>query len=263
MNALPPQELIDLAAELGAPARRWAILAEGNCSVTDTSGTRAGEEMWVKASGARMETASKSDFVKLRRQLLLQVIDDESASPDDVSAVFDDVARGYEGRRPSVESLLHAVCLDAPGVRFAGHTHPVPVNAILCSRQPTLLTDGSLFPDQVVVLGISPMYIPYVDPGLDLARAVRRQLQERPDESPPRVVYLGNHGMFALGSTHSDVVNITAMAVKVAEVIIGANAAGGVEYLSGEEAMRIDQRPDEKHRRALLNQSPHQLGAVP
>jgi rhamnose utilization protein RhaD (predicted bifunctional aldolase and dehydrogenase) len=142
------------------------------------------------------------------------------------------------------------VCLDRPGITVVGHTHPVAVNALLCSRHASLLTSGALFPDQIVVLGTNPMLIPYVDPGLRLAQEVRRRLHDV--ELTPRVIYLRNHGMFALGASAAEVQQITAMADKVARVILGALAAGGPVFMEAAEVERIDTRPDELLRRAAL-----------
>ena len=57
-----------------------------------------------------------------------------------------------------------------------GHTHPVPVLALLCSPHAEALATHLLFPDQIVVLGRRPLFVPYVDPGLALARRVRDDL---------------------------------------------------------------------------------------
>ena len=108
--------------------------------------------------------------------------------------------------------MLHAVCLERGGAEVVGHTHPVPVLALLCSPHAEALATHMLFPDQIVVLGRRPLFVPYVDPGLALARRVRDALEAHGE--PPKVIYLGNHGLFALGRTPEHVLQITAMAVK-------------------------------------------------
>jgi rhamnose utilization protein RhaD (predicted bifunctional aldolase and dehydrogenase) len=265
--------LVELSRELGRPDRAWAVLAEGNTSLALGDG-----RMLVKASGASLAIAVPGDFVAVGLPEVLALVDaapadpaaatsatvdaddadadpgaDHSARDDEaVRALFEAAAAG--GRRPSVEALLHAVCLELPGVEAVGHTHPVPVNALLCSPRASLLVEGALFPDQIVVLGTDPLLVPYVDPGLRLARVVRRMLRSRLDAtgSVPKVVYLGNHGMFALGSSPAEVLRITEMAVKVAQVVLGSLAAGGPVFLSAEDVARIDTRPDELLRRAAL-----------
>ena len=92
-----------------------------------------------------------------------------------------------------------------------------------------MLATEMLFPDQVVVLGRRPLFVPYVDPGLALARRVRDDLEAHVARhgEPPKVIYLGNHGLFALGLTPEHVLQITAMAVKASRVLAGALAVGG------------------------------------
>jgi rhamnose utilization protein RhaD (predicted bifunctional aldolase and dehydrogenase) len=231
-----------LSRELGRPDRDWALLAEGNASVALADG-----RMLVKASGVAMATASAEDFVSLGIRETLHLVDSAGGGDEEVSALFD--AAEVAGMRPSVEALLHAVCLDLPGVTAVGHTHPIPVNALLCSARASALTDGSLFPDQIVVLGVDQLLVPYVDPGLRLAQVVRTLLREHVEATGigPKVIYLRNHGMFALGHSDEEVLQITEMAVKVARV-----AAGGPVYLEPEQVARIDTRPDEVARRAAL-----------
>jgi rhamnose utilization protein RhaD (predicted bifunctional aldolase and dehydrogenase) len=244
--------LATFSRELGRPDRAWALLAEGNTSLllpgTDTP------TMLVKASGKSMATATADDAVRLELPSVLELVDADEGGDAEVAALFDAASLAGNGRRPSVEAILHAVCLDLPGVAAVGHTHPVPVNALLCSVSAEVLTRGSLFPDQIVVLGPDPLLVPYVDPGLGLARVVRRLLHERLEATGrvPKVVYLRNHGMFALGSDSAEVLRITEMAVKVAQVLLGALAAGGPVYLDDAAVARIDTRPDELLRRAAL-----------
>lgn len=74
--------------------------------------------------------------------------------------------------------------------------------AMLRSARPELML-GRLFPDQIVVLGHHPLLIPYVDPGMKLARFVSGKLLAHVAEfgHAPKVVYLVHHGIFALGAT--------------------------------------------------------------
>lgn len=244
-TATPAEQMTRLARELGRPDRAWVVLAEGNCSTAIDDDT-----FLVKASGSWMSTAGDDDFVEVSMSAVHALIDDPSAGDADVAACFTSAAEGHpQKRRPSVEALLHAVCLALPGVTDVGHTHPIPVNALLSSKRASSLVDGALFPDQIVVLGADPLLLPYVDPGLQLARVAKQILAGR---SVPRAIYLQNHGMFALGSSAAEVVQITEMAVKVAEVLVGAWAAGGPVFMDPVEVARIDTRPDELLRRAAL-----------
>jgi ribulose-5-phosphate 4-epimerase/fuculose-1-phosphate aldolase len=94
----------------------------------------------------------------------------------------------------------------------------------------------------------------YTDPGLELARLVRHELKNFIAENgeAPKVIYLKNHGMFALGSSAEEVVQVTQMAVKCARILGGALSVGHPVYLSPTESARIDTRPDELLRRKAL-----------
>jgi rhamnose utilization protein RhaD (predicted bifunctional aldolase and dehydrogenase) len=239
--------LVELSRTLGEPSRDLVILAEGNTSIrTDP------DRMLVKASGSALGTAAGGDFVEVDTRTLLDLVNDEAAGDADVERVFGELARG--GKRPSVEAMLHAICLSVGGASVVGHTHPVPVNILLCSPHAERMSSDVLFPEQVVILGRRPVFVPYLDPGLTLARAVQRDMLARIelDGAPPKVIYLGNHGIFALGGSAAEVLQITAMAVKVSRILGGAIAVGGVRTLSQEAVARIDSRPDEIYRRQML-----------
>lgn len=124
------------------------------------------------------------------------------------------------------------------------------MNSILCSQHADKVTEA-LFPDEVVVCGANPLLLPYVDPGLPLARALRRALLGYTNE-PPKAVYLRNHGLVALGQSMTEVLQITHMAVKAAAILAGALAAGGAVFLTSQEVDTIDRRPDEHYRRVTL-----------
>jgi rhamnose utilization protein RhaD (predicted bifunctional aldolase and dehydrogenase) len=227
--------LVELSRALGEPGRDLVILAEG---------------------GSQLGTAADEDFVEVDTRVMLDLVNDEAAGAGDVERVFGEFAR--TGKRPSVEAMLHAICLSAGGASVVGHTHPVPVNIVLCSPHAERLSSDTLFPEQVVILGRNPVFVPYLDPGLTLARAVQAELRRRIDGDgvPPKVIYLGNHGIFALGQSAAEVLQITAMAVKVSRILGGALTLGGVSTLSEHDVARIDGRPDEIYRRQVLAAAP-------
>ena len=242
------EAIVDLSRALGDPARELAILGEGNTSL------RTGETtMLVKASGASLATVTAADFVALEPASLIALLDDPAADDAAVAQAFAAV-EARTGRRPSVEAMLHAVCLELGAAHAVGHTHPVPVLALLCSPHAEALATHMLFPDQIVVLGRRPLFVPYVDPGLALARRVRDDLAAHAARygEPPKAIYLGNHGLFALGRTPEHVLQITAMAVKASRVLAGALAVGGATPLAEADADRIDTRLDEHYRRGAL-----------
>jgi len=250
-------DLVALSRTLGEPGRHLAILAEGNTSVR-LDGDGPSGRMLVKASGAWLARLRRDDLVELRLAPLVALLNDEQAGDEEVTRAFTEatITGDAPAPRPSVEALLHAVCLAETPARVVAHTHPVAVNGLLCSAAASLLGDGALFPDQIVVLGRHVLVVPYVDPGLPLARHVRDLMRDFATRhgTTPRVLFLRNHGIFALGASSAEALQITEMAVKVATVLQAAVAAGGAVFMTDAHGDRIDSRPDEHHRRRALTE---------
>jgi rhamnose utilization protein RhaD (predicted bifunctional aldolase and dehydrogenase) len=159
-----------------------------------------------------------------------------------------------ETRMPSVETMLHAVLYQYPEYDFIGHTHPISTNAMMCSQNAREAALGRTCPDHIVVMGHKSVFVPYTDPGLALAREVRNQMRRFIDEEGvlPKAILLESHGLFAMGDTPKKVTNITDMAEKTAQIVIGSYAMGGPRFLSPEDVRRIDTRPDEKYRQQRI-----------
>ena len=239
--------LVACSRRLGNPALDYVILGEGN-----TSARIDEETFWVKASGAELHSIGSAGFVRVRFDRVLVMLEQGDLSDAQVKAGLE--AARVDPRataRPSVETVLHALILKLDDVNFVGHTHPTAVNAILCSQKAEEAIAGRLFPDEIVYCGLAPVYIPYTDPGVPLARRVRDEISRYLDEyrEAPKVILMQNHGLIALGRTASEVENITAMYVKTARVILGAYALGGLHFMSAEAVARIHTRPDEQYRR--------------
>jgi rhamnose utilization protein RhaD (predicted bifunctional aldolase and dehydrogenase) len=214
---------------LGDPARDYVILSEGNTSARIDADT-----FWVKASGSRMSEAAAETFVQVRREAVLDLLDAPDLPEPEVrarlaAAKVDPEAPGH----PSIETLTHALCLSLPDIDFVGHTHPTPVNALLCAREAEEAFSGSLFPAEGVVLGV-PLFVPYASPGQPLGRMVRDHLRAYVDQHtrPPQAILLQNHGLVALGTTPQMVLDVTATMVKMCRVRLGTYLLGGPHFVS-------------------------------
>ncbi|MEO5951603.1 MAG: class II aldolase/adducin family protein, partial [Chloroflexia bacterium] len=155
---------------------------------------------------------------------------------------------------PSVEIFLHAICLAEGGARWVGHTHTISANTILCSRLGAEPFLNHLFPDGIVVCGVAPATIPYVDPGFMLGLAAREEfIRYRAQYNrQPKLLLMVNHGVVALGQTSTEVLNIMLMVDKWAKILLGTYALGGPNYLTQSDVDRIDNRLDEHYRRGRL-----------
>ncbi len=241
-------QLVTMTRNLGDPALDYAILGEGNSSARADA-----DVFWVKASGVQMRTIEPRGFVQVCFERVLTMLQAETLSDDQVKAGLEAAKADRTVKaRPSVETVVHALALQAPGVGFIGHTHPTVVNAVLCSQRAEEAIAGRLFPDEIVYCGPASVYVPYTDPGLPLARRVRAEIERYLDRygETPKVILMQNHGLIALGRTAAEVENITAMAVKAARVLLGSYALGGPHFLSPAAVERIHTRPDELYRRA-------------
>ncbi|GAA1960114.1 class II aldolase/adducin family protein [Amycolatopsis minnesotensis] len=244
----PIDELVELSQWLGAPERDLAILGEGNTSVSLAPGRLA-----VKASGAGLGKVEREHFVEVDPGRVLSILDRSEVGDEELAAHFAD-CRISGDRRPSIEVILHALAVRETGAKFVAHAHPTAVNGLLCSDRADALVAGHLFPDQVVVLGRHPLMVPYAGPGLELARTVKAALAGHfaRHGAPPKILYLRNHGILALGETATDVRQTVEMTVKVARILTAALSVGQPAYLTGEQADRIEGREDEHHRRSVL-----------
>ena len=243
------QSLIALSHELGREDRQLAILGEGNTSAGNGDGT-----FWVKASGSHLGTITEDGFSLVHMSAVMDLLAQGRLSDEQVAEGIRSALVDPNHRMPSVEIFLHALCLAEGGARWVGHTHITSVNQILCS---TLGADPflrHLVPDAIVVCGIAPAVVPYVDPGFMLGSVIRGELSRYQDAygRQPKLLLMVNHGAVALGQTPTEVLNILLMADKWAKVLHGTYALGGPNYLSEQDVERIDSRLDEHYRRGRL-----------
>lgn len=183
-------QLIEISHALGNQPEQVQA-GGGNTSVKSSDS----QTMLVKASGIPLaEVCESAGWVELDRKLLLSILDQSALGTLDakhrearvlehlMSAVV-----GGPGERPSVESPLHALL--GPVVI---HTHPVAVNALTCGPGEKVLRELT-HPDE-----LPPLWVPYTDPGWQLAVAVKAAIENYQKEHarPPAVLFLENHGMF-------------------------------------------------------------------
>ncbi len=252
------QELLQLSHDLGDPIHDWAILGEGNTS------TRVDDETFlVKASGSELRTLTGEQVSRVRFAPVLEALNQTRDYSDaEVKDLLLSACVGGQGRMPSVETLLHGFLLTLPGIDFIGHTHVVSVNGLLCSREgwAAIQGGGRLFPDEIVVCGVAPCCVPYTDPGIPLARALRDGVQDyiQAHSAAPKTIYLQNHGFIAVGKSAQEVHNIHMMGDKAARILLGALSCGTASCLTPENVTRIQTRPDEHYRQLALGLRPDQ-----
>ena len=243
-------QLLDLSHQLGREERRLAILGEGNTSVRASNDT-----FWVKASGANLATLTELGVSECRFDELLPLLRKKTRSDAAVDEALLASRVNPDAKKPSVEAVFHAYLLTLPGVHFVGHTHPIAVNQLLCSRLARAFAKRRTFPDEIVCCGVESVFVPYTDPGLKLAQAIQTAVTAfiKRLARAPRVILLENHGFIALGATAEAVLASTLMGVKAAEIFAGAAAIAGMpRFLTSAQVARIAGRPDEHYRQKAL-----------
>jgi len=190
------EDLVEISRFYGKNPE-FLMAGGGNTSFKDE------KYLYVKASGVELTSVKKDDFVKLNRDALERIWGKEYPADVDLreKTALEDLmnsrAKG-ESRRPSVESLLHAVLPQ----KYVIHTHPALVNGLTCSIKGSYIAK-KLFNKRC-------MWIPSVNPGYTLAKSVREELVKfkKRYKSVADIVFLGNHGMFVGADTIEGVKDI-------------------------------------------------------
>ena len=175
----------------------FLLAGGGNTSYKDN------KYLYVKASGFKLASIGKDGFVKLERNTLNRIWEKEYPADIDLREkqalqdLMDSRASGEE-KRPSVESLLHAVLPQ----KYVIHTHPTIVNGLTCSKNGRQMAE-KLFNTRC-------MWISSVNPGYILAKLIKTQLAEHEKKyrSLPDIILLENHGMFVGAETTREIKTI-------------------------------------------------------
>lgn len=244
------QALVTMTQTLGKPENDYVIIGEGNTSCVIDDDT-----FYVKASGNQMNGITAASFVAVNFDPILGLLDDPPQTMTEQKAIMQAAKVDTSSdTRPSVEVSFHAMLLHDCKVQYIGHTHPTPINQLMCSTHAADFALKRRFPDEVVLCGPESVLVPYADPGLPLAILMRDKVRDYMDKNgeAPKVILLENHGVIALGDTPTEILNITAMVVKGAKIFAGALMIGEPTFMTDEDVWHIYKRPDEIYRRSLF-----------
>lgn len=227
------RELLDLAHWAGTHPARLVLGSEGAVAATLPSGAFAVSA--ARSNLARLEPGSLVEFDLAKARCL---IDLDDVTPEQIA----EAQKNPEAPAPSADALIFADLFAFEGVHFALHTQPIPVNQIICSPRARQFSDRRNFPHEIVECGQSSVLVPFMPPGLLLAKEIRRKIalwRDRYKETP-KLILIQNHGMIALGSTPEEVRTLTDITVKYAEIFVGAAMMGGPEFLKPNYVTQID-----------------------
>ncbi len=182
-----------------------AQAAGGNNSVKSDNS----DVLWVKASGTRMSAMSPDrGLVGLRLSEARSLVQDErlramgrrEAQASSVQRLQEMLCYGGP-QRPSLEAGFHA-CLPQRAIL---HTHSVYLNAYTCMKGGRAAASDGL---------PAHIWIPYVAPGFELAKAVADESEEY---GPETMLLLENHGFVAAAETAQQTIECTDKFVAVAQ----------------------------------------------
>lgn len=251
------EEISDLAVRAGAPEADLTILAEGNAAVLDA----AYDRFLVKASGVVMGEATAEDWVWVSLSKSVEILEaaHKSGRTPALDSALDAILKSAVTpsgvtKKASIETLVHVVAFHLLESSWSLHTHPTPVVALAASKDAAAHYSGTVFPDESVICGPIPLYLPYDEPGLSLGLGFYSGALKYREQygMSPRQIILGNHGLCTFGNGKEEALATTQIAVKAARVRLGALTAGGINFIPNSAAQTIAFRPDEVARRKLL-----------
>ncbi len=208
-------QLVEVSRFYGADPS-YVLAGGGNTSA------KTADTLYVKASGYALATIGPEGFVALDRAKLDALLASDlgaQAGPREEkfkAGILAARLQPEKNQRPSVESLLHNLIPDTLVV----HTHSTLVNALTCC-----VKGGQLVEE---LFGGECLWIPLIEPGYNLARAVSAGLKDyaaRSGGKTPTAILMQNHGMFVGGATGEEIRAKTDAVIRKVAAKLGAARA--------------------------------------
>lgn len=199
------EELVELSQFYGANPD-FVLAGGGNTSA------KAGNRLFVKASGCALASVTADGFVEMDRLALERILNTEPAADRDArearfkADVLAARVQPEKSQRPSVEVVLHHLFPRT----FVVHTHPTIINVYTCCENGQAIIEK--------LLGDTALWVPDVDPGLMLAQTLQHALQsytKRTGRDCPQAVLMQNHGVVIGSDTPEEVKELTTWLVSV------------------------------------------------
>ncbi len=186
--------IIELSREFGSNPD-WVLGGGGNTSYKED------DKLYVKASGVALGDIDADGFVRMDMTRLNRIWEKVYPSnPEDREAqVLADLmaarSTGEEHKRPSVETLMHALFPQT----FIVHSHPAVANAVTCA------VEGPSYGEKI--FGDEMMWIESVNPGFILAHRIREETEAYREKHGryPEIVLMENHGLVVCAETPGEI----------------------------------------------------------
>jgi len=192
----------DLLAEVVQLSRRFGADPEFVRAGGGNSSAKRDGVLFIKPSGVSLATIKVESLIALAIEPLLELLEaggrpgDDQGSGEVLRVAESARVSPTDGRRPSVELLFHALLPD----QIVLHTHPIAINTLTCAIRGRDLAER--------ILGDRALWIPYTNPGLPLARAIRDERNaytQRTGRCAPRALLLQNHGLVVSADTAAEI----------------------------------------------------------
>ncbi|MDR2570913.1 MAG: class II aldolase/adducin family protein [Oscillospiraceae bacterium] len=171
--------------------------------------------LYVKGSGTSLAKISREQFVAMDLKKLQEQVEREypvcADDAENEKKVLSDMmaARipGEEAKRPSVESILHAMF----PYKLVLHLHPPLINGLTCGKNGKEMC-GEIFKETAV-------WVDLTKPGLTLAQICNRLFNEylKKTGKYPQIAILQNHGIFVSADTIEEIDKLMEYAVEKIE----------------------------------------------
>ncbi|MBQ9744404.1 MAG: class II aldolase/adducin family protein [Clostridia bacterium] len=164
---------------------RYVLAGGGNTSFKNE------ENLYIKGSGTALATITPEGFVKMSRKMLADIWtktyseDKDKREAEVLKDMMNAKCEGEEGKRPSVETLLHNLFKQ----QYVLHVHPTMVNGLTCAVSGKSIVEA-LFDNAI--------WIEETEPGYVLAAKCRERINEYENRTnkDADLLFLQNHGIF-------------------------------------------------------------------
>jgi len=225
-------ELIELSHAIGRHPSRMVLWDEGACAM------KSGDRLTVSRRGAYLTSLTAGDMVELDATKTTGFMALEAMTDD----LMEEAQTGAGTLKPSLDAILFAYLLSLDDNKFAVHVQPVEINQIIGSPRARQFAERRTIAHEVISRGVSSALVSYADPGLLLAKEVKRKLALWRDryKMVPKLILIQNHGMIVLGNSHGEILRTIEMTMKSAQIFIGAAVMGGPAFLTPDNVLHLE-----------------------
>jgi rhamnose utilization protein RhaD (predicted bifunctional aldolase and dehydrogenase) len=205
---------------------------EGSCAM------RSGAQLFVSRRGAYLAAMTAGDMVAMDLAKTASLVSLDTLSEEALA----EAQGGEELLKPSLDAILYAYLFSMDETAYAVHVQPVEVDQIISSPRARQFAERRTVAHEIISRGVSSFLVPYADPGLPLAKEVKRKLALWRDRFKvmPRQIMIQNHGMIVAGNSPEEILRMAEMTIKSAQIFIGAAIMGGPAFLTPDNVLHLE-----------------------